>query len=302
MSSTNQGPEYLSAEKKYLVATEMEDKIYWLEEMIRHCPKHKSSENMLKELRTRLKKFKAKVEKGKKSGKGQKGIRKEGFQVALLGLTNSGKSCLLSKLTNAHSKVNDTLYTTKVPKVGTMDYGGVKAQVIDFPAIEGKDISFGTLNTSDCLLIVVDDLGDVGEVSKYLNRATGKKLVVLNKCDLLSTVERRKVEARMKSKKIKGVIVSCVTGEGIDGLKEMIVANMGIIRVYTKEPGKEASKDPMVLPEGSTVKDVAEKILKGFSKRVKEARLTGPSGKFSNQRVGLKHVCKDRDVIEFKEG
>ena len=75
---------------------------------------------------------------------------------------------------------------------------------------------------------------------------------------------------------------------------------MDSIRVYTKEPGKSPSQDPVVLQKNSTIKDVAESILKGFSKKVKEARVTGPSGKFPNQRVGLDHVLKDKDIVEFK--
>ena len=62
----NAGPEFFSAEKKYLAAENLNDKIFYLEEMIRKAPKHKSSENLLKELRTRLKKFKEKSEKSSK--------------------------------------------------------------------------------------------------------------------------------------------------------------------------------------------------------------------------------------------
>ncbi len=297
----NASHQFYTAEKKYLAAQTMEDKIFYLREMIREAPSHKGGENLRAELKTRLKKFLEKQEKTKKSGKGQKGIRKEGFQVALVGLTNAGKSSLLGQLTNAHPIIAETQFSTTEPEIGTMDYAGVKAQIIDFPALEGKDIDFGTLNTSDCLLIVVKDMQDIAEVETYLERAIGKRIVVITHIDKLDGNERRKLEARMKSKRINGVLISCVTGEGIDDLKGKIFGTMGVIRVYTKEPGKKPSPDPVVLPEGATVKDVAEKIVKGFARRVKEARLTGPSGKFSNQRVGLKHICKDKDVVEFKE-
>jgi hypothetical protein len=75
---------------------------------------------------------------------------------------------------------------------------------------------------------------------------------------------------------------------------------MHVIRVYTKEPGKSPSPIPVILKEGSTVRDVAESILKGFSQRVKETKITGPSSKFPNQIVGLNHVLKDKDIVEFK--
>ena len=79
-----------------------------------------------------------------------------------------------------------------------------------------------------------------------------------------------------------------------------MIEEMQVVRVYTKEPGKARTNEPIVLKAGSTVKDVAESILKGFSKKVKETRLTGPSGKFSNQKVGLNHRVKDLDVVEFR--
>ncbi len=74
---------------------------------------------------------------------------------------------------------------------------------------------------------------------------------------------------------------------------------MDVIRVYTKEPGKSPSKDPMILRTYSTVKDAAESIRKGFFSTVRETRITGPSSKFPNQKVGLSHQLKDLDIIEF---
>ena len=50
----------------------------------------------------------------------------------------------------------------------------------------------------------------------------------------------------------------------------------------------------------STIKDAAEKILKGFSRKVVETKIWGPSSKFGGQIVGLNHELKDMDIIEFK--
>ena len=301
MASTNQGPEYFAAEKKYLSAASVNERIFWLGEMIRYFKKHKGSEKMLAELKKRLIKFREKAEKGKKVGKGKKGIRKEGFQVALIGLTNSGKSSLLKRLTNAETIVSDIMYATHEPVIGTMNYEGVKCQVIDFPAIEGKDIDFGVVNTADLLLIVVSRLDDIAEIEKYLGRASGDRLVILNKVDLLGENEKRKLRDRTKSRRIDGILISCVSGEGIDLVKKKIFELMRVIRVYTKDPKKEKSREPVVLPIGSSIENVAESIYKGFSKKIKEVRLTGPSGKFANQRVGLRHKLKDLDVVEFRD-
>src|SRR3990167_2096493 len=127
----NASYEYLNAEKEYLNAQSIRDRIYWLEEMIKKAPKHKSSDNFLSELKKRLKKLREKDEVAKKKSGGKKGIRKEGFQFALVGKTNSGKSLLLSRLTNAQSLVANYKFTTKEPEVGTFEYDGVKAQVVD---------------------------------------------------------------------------------------------------------------------------------------------------------------------------
>ena len=97
------------------------------------------------------------------------------------------------------------------------------------------------------------------------------------------------------------MLVSSQTGEGLEKLKDKIFQKFDKIRIYTKEPNKkEKSLKPIIMQRGSTAKDVAEKILKGFSKTIKEIKIWGPSSKFSGQKVGPKHKLKDLDVVEFK--
>lgn len=295
----NAGYEYFNAEKRYLDAQTLEEKIVALEEMIKVAPKHKGSENLLAELKTRLKKFREKSERVRKSGGGKKGIKKEGYQVVLIGVTNSGKSALLSTLTNARPKVSLHPFTTLEPVLGTMDYEGVKAQIVDQPSIGGVAFDIGLVNNADCLLEVVDRLDDLLEIEKIAIKSNARKIVVFNKIDLLSEHERRKIEERCKSKRLTYVLVSSVSREGIADLKRKIFEGMGVIRVYMKEPGKPATTIPAVLPLGSTVRDVAEGIFHGFSRTVKETRVTGPSAKFAQQKVGITHVLKDKDIVEF---
>ena len=296
----NAGHEYFEAEKKYLAAQTLEEKIACLRELIRAAPKHKSSENLLSELKTRLKKFTEKAEKTASVGKGKKGIRKEGFQVILVGLTNSGKSSILTRLTNAPPPVSSSPFTTYAPNIGTMNYEGVYAQIVDLPAITSKDFDLGLLHTADCVLIVLERLEDYSIFEKILEKASGAKIFVINKIDLLNDNEFRRLDAQMRSKRLDFILVSTINNKGIPELKKRIFEHMHVIRVYTKEPGKAPSSQPMVLPEGSSVKNVAESIYKGFSKQITETKLTGPSGKFSNQKVGLNHILKDKDVLEFK--
>jgi hypothetical protein len=297
----NASYEYLNAEKKYHSAKTLEEKIAALEEMISTAPAHKGAENLRAELRLRLKKFLEKKEKAKSAGKTtKKSVKKEGFQCVLVGLPNSGKSSLLAALTNAKPKISEHPFSTIEPEIGAMNYDGVKAQIVDLPSIGSEFFDIGIVNTADCIILVVESLADLEKIYPAISKSTQNRIIAINKTDLFSEEQKRKLNETLKSKKLNALLVSSLLKEGIEELKSKIFSCMSMIRVYTKEPGKPASKEPVVLPKTATIKDVAESILKGFSQKVKEARVTGPSGKFPNQRVGMEHPLKDRDIVEFK--
>ncbi len=300
---TNAHPEYIYAEKEYLNAESLEDKLKALEEMISFAPKHKGGENLRAQLKLRYKKLKERIateKKAKKSARQGTGIKKEDMQAVIIGKTGAGKSSLISLLTNARPEIADYNFTTRTPVVGMMDYNGVSIQLIEVPAIESEYYDRGIVNSADSLLVLITDLSQIPEAEKELGKFKGKKIIVFNKTDLLSENEKRKLSATLSSKKYNFQLISVKTEEGINGLKEKLFQSFGKIRIYTKEPGKERTKKPIILPPESTVKIVAEKILKGFSKKIKETRIWGPSSKYPEQVVGLNHKMKDLDVVEFK--
>ena len=302
MASTNQSPQYQKAEVKFLAAKTNEEKLICLEEMIRECPKHKSSEKMLANLKTRHIKLKEKMERQVKTKKGaaKKGIKKEDMQAVIVGFANSGKSSLLSALTNARSNISEYQFSTKSPMVGMMGFQGVGIQLVDVPAVDSEYYDRGLVNTADTLIIVVTNLKQINEMEKIVERSYGKRIIVMNVADMFLDAEKRKIFANLQSKKYNFEIISSKTGENINNLKEKIFKSFDKMRVYTKEPGKEKSNKPIILNQKSTVKDVAEKILHGFSKKVKETKIWGPSSKFSGQKVGISHELKDGDIVEFK--
>ena len=296
----NAHPDYLAAEKEYHLAQTLEKKIEKLKKMISVAPSHKGAENLRAQLKTRLKKFQGQLEKSKKSGKSSfKGIKKEDHQVVIIGKTNSGKSSLLKSLTNAKPKISEISFTTKQPIIGMMGYETINFQIIENPAIESEYYNKGLTNSADTLVIVVDNIEEIRKISEQLDKAKGKQIIVFNNKNK-KEFEIRKIKATLQSKKYNFVLINAKTRENLDELKNKIFQTFDKIRVYTKEPGKEKSNKPMILNPGSTIKDVSEKILKGFSNNVKETKIWGPSSKFPGQKVGLKHKVKDLDIVEFK--
>ncbi len=299
-------PEYSKAEKWFHEAKTVDEQLLALNKMISHAPKHKGAENLRQQLTTRRKKLENQLEKQKRSGKSSSktGIKKEEMQCVIVGKTNSGKSSLLKILTNAEPKISENKFTTISPKIGMMSYQTTSIQMVEVPPIDSEYYDKGVVYTGDLVIIVSENLEDLNSILKEL-KTQGKILIVLNKSDKLSNNEKRKLQATLNSKykKYPSIIISTKTKDydSIEILKEKIFQSFEVCRVYTKEPGKEVNKNrPMILPPNSTISDVAEKILKGFSSKIVQTKIWGPSSKFGGQVVGLKHKIKDMDIVEFK--
>ena len=300
MASTNQSPFYQRAEQEYHEATTDEERIACLEIMMKEVPKHKSSENMRKNLTTRYKKLKSNLAKHKKSGKGnQQGIKKADMQVVLVGFTNTGKSTLFRTLTKLITKISPHQFTTYTTQLGTFKFEDAQIQIIDMPSFPHHEKSL--LNSTDTILLVIDNIKQIKEAEKYTYRTKAKIILILNK---IEEKDRRKIEANLNSKfknyNYQIISVKDPKKTELEELKRKIFETFPIIRVYTKEPKKEPTKDPMIMKSGATLKEAAEKILKGMSKKIKRARVWGPSSKFLGQVIGLEHVLKDKDIIEFQ--
>ncbi|KHO53443.1 MAG: hypothetical protein QT09_C0013G0020, partial [archaeon GW2011_AR18] len=130
----NAGYEYGEAQKKLAEAKTPEEKIKALENLLSVSPSHKGAEKLRQELKTKISKLKSKQEKEKSAKRGGRSIaiKKEGAaQVTLVGLTNSGKSTIIQKFTNAKPQIAEYEFTTKTAEVAIMDYHGVKIQLVE---------------------------------------------------------------------------------------------------------------------------------------------------------------------------
>src|SRR4030042_5491967 len=101
----NLPPQYYEAENRYRLAKTPQEKIEALEEMFSIMPKHKGTDRLRAELRTKIARFYEEAEK--RPMVGRKGsllyyVKREGAgQAALVGLPSTGKSQLGSTLTGA---------------------------------------------------------------------------------------------------------------------------------------------------------------------------------------------------------
>ncbi|MDD5416582.1 MAG: TGS domain-containing protein [Candidatus Aenigmarchaeota archaeon] len=265
---TNVTVEYIKAQERYAKAKTREEKITGLEEMISTCPKHKGCETLLAELKSKLSKLKKTAPK--KTGKRITTIPKEGdAQVCIIGLTQSGKSTLLSKLTNAKPKISSIPYTTTKPEVGVLNYHGVIIQLVEIPSTF-EPVHMNMAQNCDGLIILYKDNNELDELNGIVERF-----------------------------RIKTPHIFLKRSNDYAKIKDEIWNILGLIKVYTKEPGKPAEKKPLVIKRGTAVGEAAKHLHRDFYEFFKFARIWGKSAKHQGQSVGKDHILKDDDILEI---
>ena len=166
--------------------------------------------------------------------------------TGLIGLPNAGKSSFMKKLTAAKTKVGDYPFTTIVPKLGVMRKGDSEKIIADIPGLiegahTGTGLGFQFLRHIErCTSIIhILDVAEKNVVSNYktirnelksynVDLKNKPEIVVLNKSDLLENEDIKKVKkSLMKITKNKVYIISTITNEGIDELKQVIL-RMGL--------------------------------------------------------------------------
>ncbi len=123
------------------------------------------------------------------------------------------------------------------------------------------------------------------------NRHYAASLTVINKVDLLKENSLKKVNYEF-------IPVSATAGFNIDQLKEAIYQKLDLIRVYTKSKWEEADlTEPLMVKKGSAISDVCEQLHRDLINEFKFAQVWGKSAKHPGQKLGLKHVLADGDLV-----
>jgi len=319
----NLPPEYLAAEDRLRQAKSVQEKVTALQDMLSVVPKHKGTDKLRAQLRSKLSKLKEESQKRRTTGRSFYlfNVQKEGSgQILLVGLPNSGKSTLLSQLTNASTEIAEYPFTTRVPVVGMMDFENIQIQLIDAPAVTlelGEAWFTNLARNADALVLTIDLGGDVSvqmrticdklsetgitPIGDGLSSSVSEKptIVVGTKADLPGAQNQGAAFQKAFEKPLPMVFFSAPAGTGLESLKRNLFDMLNIIRIYSKIPGKEIDHSmPFVLPRGSSVEDMARLVHKDLSRRLRFARVWG-SGKFSGQRVKKSYILADKDVVEL---
>jgi hypothetical protein len=158
----NLSADYLKAEAKYRDATTPEERLVCLEEMFTTLPKHKGTEKMQADIKTRISKLKKEMASPSKGGaKRADGfhVEKQGAgQVVVMGAPNCGKSALVRELTGLNTEVAAYPFTTSQPAAGMMEFEGIQIQLVDMPPVapESPAWLFHIMRTADVLIWMLD--------------------------------------------------------------------------------------------------------------------------------------------------
>ena len=320
----NLPPQYFEAEKRFRTAKSPDEKIEALQTMLAIMPKHKGTDKLHADLRRRIAKLTEETERRYATSRSSYYIRKEGAgQVVFIGMPNSGKSQLLSALTDALPEIADYPYTTKSPTIGMMKFENVQIQLVDTPPLSIHDsrvwinnlarnadlvsliidLSDDPATQGELILSELESMGIVSAIEEEKEPPIGKRprkmMIIGNKSDL-DTSGRGIEELQSKyNNQFPILTVSAKENKNIEELKKAIFSALDIIRIHTKSTGKKVDMDdPMVMKKGSTIKNAAEEVHKDFRQKLKFALVWG-SGKFDGQRVSQDHVLQDNDIIEI---
>ena len=389
---TNLPPEAMDKWEDVEAARTPKEKMDAMIEFLKFVPHHKGTMKLRGEMNRKIALIRDDLDKKKRMGTGKSSGGPKLFiekaasaQVALVGMTNVGKSCLMNATTNSKVRVTPTPFSTHEPVPGIMSYKDVQFQIVEAPAVmegaaEGKaggNVTLGLARNADGVILMLDLSCDpveqleliVAELEKTRllvtkpsggrvdieRRAAGSRLrviivgrlvncsmrdveellrsykindaivrisgavalsdvedaiyentiykpavIVANKLDLPGAQKNLQILKAHVNGKLPIVPMSCQNKRGMEELGKAIFESLGIIRIYTKEPGSKAHSDhPFALRKGATINELAKNIHKELLMNFMFAMVWAKRLPFSPKKVGTSFVLDDGDIVEI---
>ncbi|HEX4888831.1 MAG TPA: GTPase ObgE [Alphaproteobacteria bacterium] len=183
--------------------------------------------------------------------------------AGLIGLPNAGKSTFLAAVSRARPKIADYPFTTLHPQLGVVYCDGAEFVMADIPGLiagahEGAGLGtrfLGHVERCGVNLHLVDGTQEQivrayrtirHELQEYSPDLAAKpELLVLNKCDALSTDQIRRKKAALE--KASGQPVMTISGATGQGVQEVLRALLAAIRRSHENTLAQGNPEPAAL-------------------------------------------------------
>jgi ribosome-interacting GTPase 1 len=205
------------------------EKLRLLEEFLSLVPRHKGTAKLCVNVKKQMTSIRKELEEKKRKKAAKSGpkifLEKEGAaQIAIIGLTNAGKSSLLAAVTNAKVEISPAPYTTKEPVPGILNHGDIQFQLIEAPALmEGSadgrawgPKTLGIARNADGLILIADLSQDPAKQLSLILDELEKARILVSKPRARVEIERKFMGAGLRIIVI-GKLVDC-NFKDIEGL------------------------------------------------------------------------------------
>lgn len=338
----NLSPEYKAAEAAYRQANAPKERLERLREMLRTIPKHKGTEHLQADIKTRIRQLTEELAAGRKGG-ARSGpshvVRPEGAaQLALLGPPNTGKSTLHDRLTGSRAAAGPYPFTTQLPQPGMLPYEDIHLQLVDLPPITAGYTApwiVNALQPADAALLVVDVAAPdcLDRLSDLLAALASRKItlvpdwerprtdaedrsgfedpfairlpaaLIAARADQSPNVEEEvEVLQELVDVRYPSMAVSARTGSGLEALAGWLFRTLEVVRVYTKAPGR-----PPDFSQPFTVRrgDTVYDVARMVHQEIADRFKFGRlwrNAAANGRQVGRDYRVADRDVLELVTG
>jgi uncharacterized protein len=244
--------------------------------------------------------------------------------VALLGPPNSGKSALHARLTGSHADVEPYPFTTQFPQPGMLCREDIAFQLIDLPPVSTQHpVPWLALAPADgCLLVDLGEPACVEQTVELHELLVARQMTLVGSWKALRGADEDPFAMRLPTlvvatkrpdpgvneelaafQELTGfgypaIVVSVVSGDGLDQIGPFLFQRLDVVRVYTKVPGRPPDLTrPFIVRREQTVHDVAELVHNGLADGLRYARLWRDG--IEGRQIGRDYPVEDGDILEL---